>query len=197
MSNYWCGRHHTEETKRKMSLSHKGKSSHRKGMKHSEESKRKMSISHKNNPNSGQFKKGHKFSEETKRKIGLINKGMVMSEKVKMKIREKLKGAQAYNWKGGTHSIRKLIRESIQYRKWRQDVFIRDDFTCQDCKQKGGSLEAHHHKKSFSKLLDEVKMNLPLLSLYDGAMLYTPLWDISNGKTLCHKCHNLIKLGGI
>ncbi len=37
--------------------------------------------------------------------------------------------------------------------------------------------------------IEEIKEYLPLLELFEAAMTYTPLWDISNGKTLCEKCH--------
>jgi hypothetical protein len=33
----------------------------------------------------------------------------------------------------------------------------------------------------------------PLLQPYDACMLYEPLWDINNGKTLCKKCHDKTK----
>jgi len=52
----------------------------------------------------------------------------------------------------------------------------------------GGKLQAHH-KKPFYKFIEEIKVNLPLLPLYDAAMIYTPLWDINNGITLCERCH--------
>ena len=67
-------------------------------------------------------------------------------------------------------------------------MFIRDDFTCQECNARGDKLHAHH-KKLFCKLLEEVAATLPLMDLYEAAMLYTPLWDISIGVTLCDKCH--------
>lgn len=97
------------------------------------------------------------------------------------------------SWKGGFYSIAEKIRASLKYQEWRQQIFIRDNFTCQKCKVKGGYLEAHHHKKIFSKLLQEVKINLPLFDLYDGAMIYTPLWNLNNGITLCKKCHQKTK----
>lgn len=102
-------------------------------------------------------------------------------------------GRNSFNWKGGITPIDKLIRCSEKYADWRQRIFIRDDFTCQKCKRRGGELHAHHIK-SFSKLLEEVRQNLPLYSLYDGAMVYTPLWDTDNGITLCKKCHIKIKM---
>lgn len=94
-------------------------------------------------------------------------------------------------WKGENviTPITKRIRTCDKYAEWRQKIFIRDKFTCQKCKIVGGILHAHHHKKKFSELIDEIRENLPLLNLFDGAMIYTPLWDVSNGITYCVKCH--------
>ena len=101
------------------------------------------------------------------------------------------RGEKASRWKGGLTSIAEVIRSSKKYNQWRQSVFIRDNFTCQECgDESGGNLEVHHCKKFFSELLEEVRKYLPLLSLYDGAMIYTPLWDIDNGVTLCERCHD-------
>jgi len=99
-------------------------------------------------------------------------------------------GEKSPNWKGSKciTPITIKIRHSDKYKIWRQNIFIRDNFTCQECGQIGGKLEVHHIK-TFHKLIKEIKKYLPLLDLYEGAMLYTPLWDISNGITLCEKCH--------
>jgi 5-methylcytosine-specific restriction endonuclease McrA len=99
-------------------------------------------------------------------------------------------GQNSPKWKGenAITPIKERIRQSDKYKQWRQQVFFRDDFTCQDCGERGGDLYAHHIK-SFSKLIQEVKEYLPLLNLYDGAMIYTPLWDLENGITCCKKCH--------
>lgn len=60
---------------------------------------------------------------------------------------------------------------NYELKKWREDVFKRDDYTCQKCNQRGGKLEAHHIKK-WAKYKE----------------LRTTL---SNGITLCYDCHNL------
>ncbi len=54
-------------------------------------------------------------------------------------------------------------------REWRNAVFERDSYICQECGQVGGRLEAHHKKpyKAFPELR----------------------YEISNGVTLCKKCH--------
>ena len=156
-----------------------------------------------------EFKKGEHRSLNTEFKKGHISiagfkKGHKVSEKIKQKIRETNKKTESWKrfpqgrgincpaWKGGFTPIVANIRGSIKYISWRSNVFMRDNFTCQKCGQVGGELEAHHIK-SFSKLIQEVKKYLPLLSLYEGAMIYTPLWDLKNGITLCKKCHRRIK----
>lgn len=61
------------------------------------------------------------------------------------------------------------FRSSAQYTTWRTDVFERDNYTCQHCGQKGGTLNAHH-KKSYA--------DYPSLRV-----------KLSNGITLCEECH--------
>lgn len=58
-----------------------------------------------------------------------------------------------------------------EYIEWRKAVFGRDRYRCQCCKEKAGSLNAHH-KESFN--------NNPGLRV-----------DIDNGITLCENCHGL------
>lgn len=171
------GRHLSEETKLKISEANKGKSSWIKGQKHSEETRKKISKGKKGKPN-GRLGKRH--SAETLKKMSDMNMGK--------------KNPQ---WKGGITPVVKLIRYSTKYLKWRSDIFLKDNFTCQKCGVKNGDgrtvfLEAHR-KKPFRKLLQEVKNYLPLLSLYEGALIYTPLWDINNGITLCLDCHRKIR----
>lgn len=66
-------------------------------------------------------------------------------------------------------------RQTKEYKKWRQSVFLRDNFTCQNCGERGGNLEAHHIK----------------------AWAYYPSerYNIDNGLTLCKNCHKKIHKG--
>jgi hypothetical protein len=176
----------------------KGIKGFQKGQKFSEEHKRKLSNSHKGKrlspdtefkeglipwnkgttglmnpwnkgikgickPNSGSFKQGDKVNHsfETKIKIGM--------SKV---------GSRNPMWKGGITKEHELIRHSAIYRSWRLGVFRRDDFTCQNqgCGVRGSTLNAHHVKE-FSKY--------PELRL-----------DINNGITLCKSCHKKIGATG-
>jgi len=180
------GKHHSEETKRKLSLTHVGR-------KNTKEHGENISIGKKGKPNG---RLGLKLSTETKQKIGLGNKGKTRSEETKKKLSEinrgKYKGENSPHWKGGITPLKHKIRTSFEYKQWRQKIFLRDDFVCQDCKQRGGKLHVHH-KKSFSKLIQEAKDCLPLFELYTACLQYSPLWDISNGVTLCKDCHKKTK----
>src|SRR3990167_2360774 len=73
------------------------------------------------------------------------------------------------NWRGGITPANEKIRRSPEYIEWRKSVFKRDNYTCQDCKQKGSYLQADHIKP-FSLFL-ELR------------------FDINNGRTLCRDCH--------
>jgi len=148
--------------------------------------------------------KGYKHSEESKKKMRLATvgrippsrKGVTLSKETRFKMGLSHKGEKCYNWKGGIASNER-IRGSFKYRQWRSDVFIRDNFACQKCGAKNGNgksinLEAHH-KIPFHKLIQEVKEYLPLFEIYDGAMAYTPLWEVDNGITYCKDCHRKVE----
>jgi len=66
-----------------------------------------------------------------------------------------------------------MKRGSAQYKKWRESVLIRDEYTCQHCGFKPHILDigivAHHI------------LNYKTYPLYR--------YDLNNGLTLCHKCH--------
>jgi len=72
-------------------------------------------------------------------------------------------------WKGGITPRSVLIRCSSDYAIWRSSVFERDNYTCRECGERGGKLNAHHIN-SFAKY--------PELRLV-----------VDNGITLCEACH--------
>lgn len=110
-------------------------------------------------------------------------KGISLSWEHRKKIGASMKGNQCYNWKGGITKLSALIRESMEYSKWRLAVYTRDNFTCQNCHQVGNKLEAHHIKP-FALLLNENK-----IKTIKDAENCQELWDINNGITLCEECH--------
>lgn len=161
----------------------------------------------KNGINIGQFKKGHSdlVPIESRKRQGLKMKGRKNpwikgwlkgkhhSEETKKKMSEKKKGKYgklAGGWKGGKTKIRFLIPELFEYKKWRSDVFQRDNWTCQTCHLRGIYLEAHHIKE-LCKIIEEFQIKNS-----DNAKDCKELWDINNGITLCKNCHNLTKKGG-
>lgn len=160
-----------------------------KGQKHTEKSKRKMSRKHnrrkeklgyinspKTRKNISKSLMGRKQSEEHRKNLGIARRGLLAGEKHP-------------NWKGGVSSLRATLYFTIKYKQWRQDVFIRDSFTCQDCGDDRGKNLHAHHKYSFKNLLQEAIEYMPLLTPYDACLLYKPMWNINNGITICRKCH--------
>lgn len=136
------GKHHSEETKRKIALNNKG------------------------------FK-GHIPWNKGKKGFPAYWKGKKMSEdacqKMKKADRTLTSGKNHYNWKGGITPEYRKMRNSVEYKLWREAVFKRDNYTCQICGKRGIELHADH-MKSFA--------------------FYPELrFAIDNGRTLCVPCH--------
>jgi len=160
---------HSEEIKRKISGTLKGKSkpwakgkpSGASGKRWylSAEARRKMSESH----------KGMRYSKERNKKVSESRK-KIMTEELKERISKSESGKNHWNWEGG----QKRYKHSCiarQYKKWRLAVFTKDNFTCVNCQKVGGYLIAHHAK---------------------GWAKYPKLrYKINNGITLCKNCHSL------
>lgn len=152
--------------------------------------------------------KGYKMSEEHKTKIGKAHRGKIVSqeqklkmskaakirkvhpflgkthsEETKRKMSKSKKGAGTWCWKGGISSLGKQIRNTNEYRKWRFEVYKRDDFICQLCGVKGGKLNADHIR-AFSIIMEKHKIDS-----VQRALICADLWDIANGRTLCVSCH--------
>lgn len=166
-------RPHSKETKRKISESHKG-------IRPSDESREKMSKSSK-----GQhaWNKGVELSEEHRQNLSESHKGYEPPEEVRRKMGLSRSGDKNPNWKGGITALTEQIRKCFKYRQWTSDVFTHDDFTCQECGQRGGYLNAHHIK-SFGLILQYYE-----ITTLGEALECAELWNINNGITLCEECH--------
>jgi len=79
--------------------------------------------------------------------------------------------------------LHRQIRDSKEYKKWRTDIFERDDYTCQECGKRGCYLEAHHIKE-FADIIRENN-----IKNFEQAEDNHLLFNIDNGVTLC-KIHH-------
>lgn len=123
----------------------------------SEETKAKISLAN----------KGRKPKPQTVAAVRLANSGKHLSAEHKAKIARY--GERNHLWKGGITPENARIRTSKEYKEWRLAVFTRDDFTCQHCGKRGGTLHADH--------------------IRDFAKHKHLRMDPSNGRTLCVPCH--------
>lgn len=154
-------------------------------MKHTEETKQKMREAWKLRKAS--FvppMKGKKMSEESRRKMSEAAKnrpsnrtGKKHTPETRKKISEITRertprGERHYNFKHGLSQRNLNDRRKPEYLEWRNAVFARDNYTCQRCgDNRGGNLRAHHVKPFAEN---------PELR-----------FDVANGITLCHTCHEL------
>lgn len=92
------------------------------------------------------------------------------TEKARKEKSERMKGDKTHLWKGGVAEKNRKLRDGIELRLWREAVFARDNWTCQNCGVRGSTILNAHHIKSF--------MEYPELRT-----------SIENGVTLCKACH--------
>ena len=138
------------------------------------------------NHNYFKYKGGKKIQSEKVKKDWENDKYRNLQSKIKkelfknnpeLKIQHsaKMQGIDISEWNGFAELETRRIRKSLDYKNWRNEVFKRDDYTCQCCGKRGGVLHAHH-----------------LESFSDNPDLR---FDISNGITLCENCHSPNKIG--
>lgn len=147
-----------------------------KGIKKSPETLNKMKLA----------QKGRLCTEKQKEKQRLSMTGRRASSETKLKMSVAQSGERGNKWKGGITPLVMNIRHHFKMRQWISDIFHRDDFTCQDCGNRGGKLNAHH-LKSFSKIFND--NNIKTL---EEALDCEEFWDLNNGQTLCLDCHKKI-----
>lgn len=112
-------------------------------------------------------RKGKHYSPRTE-----FKKGQVAPNKGKPNL--KIRGPLNRQWKTGKQrSERYKFMRSLEYRAWRDDVFTRDNYTCQDCGNRGNQTGVYLNA-------DHIKP----WALYPELRL-----EVSNGQTLCQPCH--------
>jgi hypothetical protein len=113
------------------------------------------------------WSKGKKFSDSHRKNLSESHVGLVPSTKGKK--RPNLQGVNSGNWKGGITSEIRKVRNSLELKLWREEVFKRDDWTCQRCLSRGGVLHADH--------------------ILPFAIFHKLRFEPDNGQTLCVDCH--------
>lgn len=119
--------------------------------------------------NNAKYWATHEKSFKHRERIGRAQVGRKHSEETRRKMSEAHLGDKAPGWKGGVTPRNRLIRGTIELRLWREAVFARDNWTCQECGRRGDRLNAHHIKP-FAEY-PELRTS------------------IDNGVTLCRVCH--------
>lgn len=94
---------------------------------------------------------------------------VVWTQKMRERVRLSKLGERNPSWRGGVTADRIKLRNTMQYKAWRKEVFERDNYTCNKCRVRGGNVNADHIIPWWA---DEAKR-----------------FDIKNGQTLCEKCH--------
>lgn len=139
----------SEESNKKRSIALLGEKNHFYGKHHSEESIAKIKV---NRNQKGTGDNNYFFG---KRLIGELNG----------------------NWRGGVTPEHDKVRHNDRIKRWRKEVYKRDNYTCQECGIRSGAgkvvyLNAHHIKpfKDYAELR----------------------FEVSNGITYCESCHKEI-----
>lgn len=94
----------------------------------------------------------------------------VSSRNIKI-LSQNQKGINHPNWKGGISSERSNFMQTEDYKKFRNSVFERDNYSCKACAKIGKNINAHHILSYSENIKDRI--------------------NIENGITLCVECHRL------
>ncbi len=167
----------------------------KKGFKHSKETKEKISrlLEGKHNSPNTEFEKGHKHSNEIIEKLSEIQKGRKVSLKTRIKISnshkglvspmkgkkhsketiQKMNGRTPWNYIDGRSKFLGPARYGDDWEAIRIFIYKRDNFTCQECRDKMSEFPFHVHHK------------VPFLISFDNSL--------KNLITLCPSCHRKIE----
>lgn len=159
------GKNHSQQTREKMSKSAKGNKVWV-GRKHTPEARLKMSEAQKKSYQNGRVSN---FKGKPPH-----NKGGTLSKETKLKISAALRGEKNHRWRGGITSSAYMVRHSLEYKWWRDEIYKRDNNRCVMCGIQG-------ERDSPYLIVDHIKSfhYFPELRL-----------EISNGRVLCRNCHS-------
>lgn len=94
------------------------------------------------------------------------------SLETRKKLSAHFQGVDLEEWEDFSNDEHKRAWKSKRAKRWSQDIFKRDDYTCGVCSKRGGDLEAHHIIR---------RIDAPELT-----------YVLGNGITLCVLCHREI-----
>ena len=127
-------------------------------------------------------REGYKHREESKLKASESHKAWCAANPDKVKARgEKTRGENHYRWKGGASQLNASIRRLTENRKWMDSIKARDG-KCSVCGATE-NLEAHHI------IPLSVLIEANGIKNREQARECAELWNLSNGVTVCMKCH--------
>ena len=156
MKEAQLGRHHTEETKKKISTAKQNMS---------EATKQKIRDNHVG-------MKGKHHSEETKRKISEVLMGRKFSEETKLKLSDLNKGSKHPNWKGGVSFEPYCIKFDDEFKERVREYWNRKCILCEKTElENGRKLDVHHVMYNKDTCCD------------DSIPLFVPLCNLCHGKT--------------
>jgi hypothetical protein len=135
-----------------------------KGIVWSAEHNRKISESLRNNP-----EVVDRLRKQCRNKLGKKFPNIKRNAEWLVEYNLEHSGENHWNWHGGIGEYTESRRKLKEYRIWRGEVLKRDGYRCQRCGESVCELHVHH-----IKLFSQFKE------------LAT---DVSNGITLCKKCH--------
>lgn len=157
--NHFYGKHHTEESRKKMSESLKGRTVWNKGLvgfgkgrKLSEETKKKMSLA----------QMGKKASEETRKRISEGRVGIRVTEEAKKKISEALKGNK--HRLGKYHSKETKIKMSNAHKgqvSWCKGKHLSEEHRRRISENSVGMTGKHHTEETRRKMSESHKGHIP------------------------------------
>jgi len=133
----------------------------------------------------------HKNTELTiqhKKNIAKAHIGLKHTFQAKIK----MSGENSHMWKGGITPLNKLLRINSMFKIWREAVFLRDNFTCQNsnceyCHNKIGVFLHPHHIKPFA-LFPELRF------IIDNGITYCREYHLKSG---LHKGINIKEINNV
>ena len=158
--NYWKGKKMPIKAKRKMSKSKKGKIPSNLEILHSD-----PEIKKKRNQSLKKFWENPDYRQQfSKSRIGEKNP----------------------SWKGGRGKLQELIRKSLEYRKWKDAILKKYNYTSEIARKHNLQV---HHLLPFNFILEENNIKTS-----EEALNCKELWDINNGVVLKKGHHRIITI---